>query len=76
MQVDGRPVAHIFDLRTGLPLDSEWGSAIVVAPTAFEADMLSTASFVCGPEKSKQLLGCRTYRRLIFTPMEKAEREN
>ncbi|MFN8011726.1 MAG: FAD:protein FMN transferase [Holophagaceae bacterium] len=39
---------HILDPRTGRPCPA-WGSVSVVAPTAFEADVLSTALYVMGP---------------------------
>ncbi len=41
---------HILDPRTGLPCEA-WGSVSVVAPSGFEADVLSTALFVLGPEQ-------------------------
>jgi len=40
---------HILDPRTGRPC-AAWGSASVVCPTALEADALSTALFVMGPD--------------------------
>lgn len=41
---------HILDPRTGRPCPA-WGSVSVVAPTGFEADVLSTALYVMGPVK-------------------------
>lgn len=41
--------AHLLDPRTGRPA-ADWGAAAVVHPSAFEADALSTALFVMGPE--------------------------
>jgi thiamine biosynthesis lipoprotein len=41
---------HILDPRTGLPC-AAWGSASVVRPSALEADALSTALFVMGPDQ-------------------------
>lgn len=41
---------HILDPRTGRPCPA-WGSVSVVASTAFEADVLSTALYVMGPVK-------------------------
>lgn len=40
---------HILDPRSGLAC-APWGSASVVAASAFEADLLSTAVYVLGPE--------------------------
>jgi thiamine biosynthesis lipoprotein len=45
----GRRYGHILDPRTGWPACGMW-SATVVAPTAAEADALSTAFYVLGPE--------------------------
>lgn len=39
---------HLLDPRTGRPC-AAWGAVAVVAPTAFEADCLSTALYVLGP---------------------------
>jgi thiamine biosynthesis lipoprotein len=44
----GRRLGHILDPRTGLPAEGAL-SATVVAPTAAEADSLSTALYVLGP---------------------------
>lgn len=40
---------HILDPRSGLPCET-WGSVAVVAPSGLEADILSTALYVMGPE--------------------------
>jgi thiamine biosynthesis lipoprotein len=45
----GRRYAHILDPRTGWPAEGVW-SATVLAPTAAEADALSTAFFVMGAD--------------------------
>jgi thiamine biosynthesis lipoprotein len=44
----GRRLGHILDPRTGVPAEGVL-SATVVAPTAAEADSLSTALYVLGP---------------------------
>ncbi|HJV22030.1 MAG TPA: FAD:protein FMN transferase [Holophagaceae bacterium] len=41
---------HILDPHTGQPCEA-WGSVAVVRPTGLEADILSTALFVMGPER-------------------------
>lgn len=46
---EGRRYSHIIDPRSGRPAEGVY-SATVVAPTAIEADALSTAFFVLGPE--------------------------
>ncbi len=47
--VDGRPAGHLLDPRTGR-FAAFRGSVTVLAPTAAEADALSTAFFVLGPD--------------------------
>ena len=41
---------HLLDPRTGRPCEA-WGSVAVVRPTGLEADVLSTALYVLGPER-------------------------
>jgi thiamine biosynthesis lipoprotein len=53
----GRRYAHILDPRTGWPAEGVW-SATVLAPTAAEADALSTAFFVMGADAAFRY--CRT----------------
>jgi len=45
----GRRLGHILDPRSGLPAEGVL-SATVIAPTAAEADALSTALYVSGPD--------------------------
>lgn len=52
--VGGRRIGHEIDPRSGEPAP-DFGSATVVAPSALVADVLSTAFFVCGPEKGLAL---------------------
>ncbi|WP_166820587.1 FAD:protein FMN transferase [Thalassoroseus pseudoceratinae] len=49
---EGKRYGHIIDPRTGWPVD-ELVSVTVLAPTAAEADALSTAFFVLGLEKTQ-----------------------
>jgi thiamine biosynthesis lipoprotein len=51
----GQKLGHVLDPRTGWPAAGT-ASACVVAPTAAEADAMSTACFVLGPEGSDKLL--------------------
>jgi thiamine biosynthesis lipoprotein len=52
-----RRISHIFNPRTGRPANLENGlaSVTVIAATAARADLLSTACFVLGEEKSKKI---------------------
>ncbi len=54
----GRRYGHILDPRTGRPADGVF-SATVVAPTAAEADALSTAFYVLGPSAAMNF--CRDH---------------
>lgn len=53
----GRRYSHILDPRTGRPAEGVL-SATVLAPTAAEADAVSTALFVMGPEVAEEY--CRS----------------
>lgn len=48
-QIDGVRIGHLLDPRTGRPAP-DFGSVTVVAPSALEGDILSTAFFVLGPD--------------------------
>jgi thiamine biosynthesis lipoprotein len=52
----GRRYGHIFDPRTGQPVESALLLVTVVAPDATRADALSTALFVLGPDPGERLL--------------------
>ena len=54
LTVGGRRVGHLLDPHTGRPA-SDFGSATAVAPSGLDADVLSTAFFVLGPEKGLAL---------------------
>jgi thiamine biosynthesis lipoprotein len=58
---DGRRYGHILDPRTGWPALGVY-SASAVAPTAAEADALSTAFYVMGFEATRQY--CREHREV------------
>jgi thiamine biosynthesis lipoprotein len=52
--VDGRPLGHVIDPRSGVPA-TKAASVTVVAPDATRADALSTALFVQGPEQGIEM---------------------
>jgi FAD:protein FMN transferase len=54
----GQRYGHILDPRTGRPAEGLY-SATVVAPTAAEAEGLSTAFYVMGPQKAAEFCGPR-----------------
>lgn len=47
----GQTIGHILDPRTGTPVPG-WGSLTVVSQDPLEADVLSTALFVLGPDSA------------------------
>ena len=55
---DGKKYSHIINPRTGYPV-SDVASVTIIAQTAMEADALSTAVFVLGPERGFQLIECK-----------------
>ena len=52
---DGIRYGHIFDPRTGMPVDSGLASVTVVADDSLLTDALTTAIFVLGEEKGRAL---------------------
>jgi thiamine biosynthesis lipoprotein len=68
--LDGERYTHILDPRTGTPVKGMAGVTIVSA-TAVEADALSTALFVLGPEKGPQVLASFPQSRALFVPDKK-----
>jgi thiamine biosynthesis lipoprotein len=57
-EYNGRKLGHLLDPRTGWPAGGT-ASASVVAPTAAEADAMSTAAFVLGAEGADNLTRLR-----------------
>lgn len=53
--VDGKRYSHIIDPKTGYPVNNKVISVTITAPTAAQADGLSTALFVLGKEKGEAL---------------------
>ena len=52
---EGRRFSHLIDPRTGYPVEGV-ASASVIAPTAMEADALSTAAFILGEKQGRSFL--------------------
>lgn len=54
-ELDGRVYCHIFDPRTGHPVEGTL-QVTVLAASAFDSDALSTSLFVLGPREGARLL--------------------
>ncbi len=65
-EAGGRTYGHILDPRTGEPPDGGPASVTVLAPTAAEADALSTALSLLGPEGASALLADRPDVAALF----------
>ncbi len=63
--IDGCEYSHILDGRSGQPAP-DFGSVTVWCRTAIDADCLSTALFVLGPEKGLQLASSLPNVRALF----------
>ncbi|MGH7201675.1 MAG: FAD:protein FMN transferase, partial [Planctomycetaceae bacterium] len=64
---EGKRYGHILDPRTGRPVERML-SATVLAPTAAEADALSTAFFVMGVENARRYCDNREQIKAVLIP--------
>lgn len=64
---DGKAVHHLIDPRTGKPADSGLATVSVVAAEAWQAEMLSKAVFLTGPEAGAVLLDTFQAAGLLIT---------
>ncbi len=62
----GRRLCHIFDPKTGQPVQHNLGSVTVVADTCTLADGLSTTLFVLGPEPGRRFIESWTNAAALF----------
>ena len=65
--LEGERYTHIIDPRTGYPVKGMAGVTIVSA-TAVEADALSTALFVLGPQEGSKVLASFPQSHALFVP--------
>lgn len=61
---------HILDTKTGYPVETDMVSVTVVCDSGMNSDMLSTACFILGIEKSKPLLE-KYHAQAIFVRKDK-----
>jgi thiamine biosynthesis lipoprotein len=62
---EGRSYGHIIDPRTGIPPSGPL-SVTVIAPTAAEADAISTALYITGPSMATRLIEARPGLGALF----------
>lgn len=66
LDADGRRLCHIFDPKTGSPVQHNLGSVSVVAGDSMTADALSTTLFVLGPEAGLKFIEEWTNAATLF----------
>jgi thiamine biosynthesis lipoprotein len=64
-QRDGRTLHHLIDPRTGLPVDRGLASVTVVAPEAWQAEILAKAAFVAGADAAGVIAAARGVTGLL-----------
>lgn len=72
-EAGGRTYGHILDPRTGEPADGP-ASVTVLAPTAAEADALSTTLYVLGADAARDLVAARPEIGVVFVEEGPADR--
>ena len=70
LDAQGRRLCHIFDPRTGQPVQHHLGSVTVVADTCATADALSTTLFVLGAEAGLKFIEAQTNAAALFVVRE------
>jgi thiamine biosynthesis lipoprotein len=70
----GRRLSHIFDPKTGWPVQHDVGGVSVVAPDSMTADGLATALFVLGREAGMRFIETWTNAAAIFIVREAPDR--
>jgi FAD:protein FMN transferase len=70
IDAEGRRWAHIFDPKTGKPVQHSLGSVTVVADNATMADGLATTLYVLGPEAGPRFIETQTNAAALFVVRE------
>jgi thiamine biosynthesis lipoprotein len=66
VEYENHKYGHIVDPRNGLPVEGVLGTTIV-APDGITADILSTATFVLGLEKAREIIRSEDVEGLLIT---------
>jgi thiamine biosynthesis lipoprotein len=66
LEANGRRYGHIIDPRSGEPPSDGSASVTVLAPTGAEADALSTAFYLLGPEFAREYIRSHTNTAVLF----------
>jgi thiamine biosynthesis lipoprotein len=74
-EYNGRKLGHVIDPRTGWPAEVA-ASASVLAPTAAEADAMSTAAFILGSPGTENLVRLRPWLAAVVLAMGSLHRFN
>ena len=69
--VDGKRLSHVFDPRSGLPVETPLLSVSVADPCSARADALATAFLVMGEEKAREVLSTLPATDAVFIRLEK-----
>ncbi len=69
LEYNGRKLGHILDPRTGWPAEG-LASASAIAPTAAEADALSTAFFILGVDRTREFCAAHSGIGAVLLPEE------
>ncbi len=71
-EVDGKRFTHILDPMTGKPVEG-MAAVTVIAPTAAEADALSTAFFVLGREDTQEYCRLHPNVKVVMVEVDEAK---
>lgn len=63
---NGRRYHHIFDPKTGYPVDNDVLAVTVITKTSVDGEIWSSLAFYNGPEKTKKLIGNNDHVKYIF----------
>jgi thiamine biosynthesis lipoprotein len=71
-EADGKSYHHIFSPLSGCPVENEFYSVTIIAHNSMDADALSTAVFVLGLEKGRELIDFLSGTEAVFVLKDKS----